>query len=198
MQIMDAIYKRRAVRSFQKTPVSEELLKQLLNAAVQAPSAMNAQPWAFLIVEGKDLLREYSDRAKRFLLGSLDPESPLHAYRDYLADREFNIFYDAGILVIFCAKNRDAGAAEDCCLAAENFMLAALDFGLGTCPIGFARPWLNTPEVKRELNIPAAYTAVMPIIVGYPTSVEAPPVTRMAPEVVAWKRTSVTEPAHAG
>jgi nitroreductase len=198
MQIMDAIYKRRAVRSFQRTPVSEELLKELLNAAVQAPSAMNVQPWAFLIVEGKDLLKEYSDRAKRFLLGSLDPESPLHEYRESLADREFNIFYDAGILVVFCARNSDPGAAEDCCLAAENFMLAALDFGLGTCPIGFARPWLNTPKVKRELNIPAAYTTVMPIIVGYPTSAEASPVARMTPEIVVWKRTSVTEPVHAG
>ena len=198
MQIIDAIYKRRAVRSFQKRPVNKELLMELLNAAVQAPSAINAQPWAFLIVEGKDLLKEYSDRAKRFLLGSLEPESPLHEYRDSLADREFNIFYDAGVLVVFCAKNSDPAAAEDCCLAAENFMLAALDFGLGTCPIGFARPWLNTPEVKRELHIPTAYTPVMPIIVGYPTSAEAPPVTRMAPEIVAWKRTSVREPVHAG
>ena len=197
MQIMDAIYKRRAVRSFQKTSVSEELLTELLNAAVQAPSAMNAQPWAFLIVEGTDLLKDYSDRAKRFLLGSIDPESPLHAYRDTLADREFNIFYDAGILVVFCAKSSDPAAAEDCCLAAENFMLAALDFGLGTCPIGFARPWLNTPELKRELNIPTGCIPVMPIILGYP-SAESLPVPRMAPEIVAWKRTSVTEPVHAG
>ena len=68
------------------------------------------------------------------------------AYFDY--PREFNIFYDAGILVVFCARNRDPGAAEDCGLAAENFMLAALDFGLGTCPIGFARPWLRISGSK--------------------------------------------------
>jgi nitroreductase len=61
MQIMDAIYKRRAVRSFQTAPVSEDLLMKLLNAAVQAPSAMNLQPWAFVILEGKDLLMEYTD-----------------------------------------------------------------------------------------------------------------------------------------
>jgi nitroreductase len=39
---------------------------------------------------------------------------------------------------VICAKSADPGAVEDCCLAAQNFMLAALDFGLATCPIGFA------------------------------------------------------------
>jgi nitroreductase len=195
---MDAIYKRRAMRLFQKTPVGEDLLRKLLDAAVQAPSARNLQPWAFVIIEGTNVLKEYSDRAKRFLLGSLDPESPLHEFRESLADREFNIFYDAGTLVVVCAKNADPQAGEDCCLAAENFMLAALEFGLATCPIGLARPWLNAPEVKRELHIPAAYTPVMPIIVGYPTSAEATPVTRTAPEILTWKRTPVTEPVHAG
>ena len=171
---------------------------KLLNAAVQAPSAMNRQPWAFVIIEGNDLLKEYSKRAKRFLLGSLEPGSPLHEYRESLADREFNIFDDAGTLVVICAKSGNPEAAEDCCLAAENFMLAALDFGLATCPVGLARSWLNAPEVKRELNIPAAYTAVMPIIVGHPTSAEAPPSNRLAPEIVIWKRPIVTEPVHAG
>lgn len=198
MQVMEAIYKRRAVRSFKKTPVSEDILMKLLNAAVQAPSAMNQQPWAFVIIKDRELLKEYSNRAKRFLLGSLEAGSPLHEYRESLADREFNIFYDAGTLVVICAKGGDPAAAEDSCLAAENFMLAALDFGLATCPVGLARSWLNATEVKRELNIPAAYTAVMPIIVGYPTSAETPPVSRMAPEIVVRKRTSVREPVHAG
>lgn len=159
---------------------------------------MNQQPWAFVIIEDEDLLKEYSNRAKRFLLGSLEPGSPLHEYRESLADREFNIFYDAGTLVIIYAKSGDLAAAEDCCLAAENFMLAALDFGLATCAVGLARSWLNTPEVKRELNIPGAYTAVMPIIVGYPTSAETPSVSRMAPEIIVHKRPSVREPVHAG
>jgi nitroreductase len=67
---------------------------KLLTAAVQAPSTENEQPWAFVIVEHKDLLKKYSNRAKRFLLGSLDDAS-LHEYREALADREFNLFYDA-------------------------------------------------------------------------------------------------------
>lgn len=196
MQIMDAIYKRRAVRSFTETPVSDDILMSLLNAAVQAPSAMNQQPWAFVIIDDRDLLKEYSNRAKRFLLGSLEPGSPLHEYRESLADREFNIFYNAGILVVICAKSGDPSAAEDCCLAAENFMLAALEVGLATCPVGLARSWLNTSEAKRELNIPAEYSAVMPVIVGCPTLAEYTPVSRLAPEIVVWKRPPVIKPVH--
>jgi hypothetical protein len=54
------------------------------------------------------------------------------------------------------------------------------------------------PDVKRELNIPEPYTSVMPIVIDYPTSAESPPVARMAPEIVSWKKTSFAEPVHAG
>lgn len=84
------------------------------------------------------------------------------------------------------------GAAEpgtyteaDCWLAAEVLMLAAYDAGLGTCPIGFAVPVLNAPDVKRELGFPDAGVVVAPIIVGYP-SAPAPDVPRNDPRVVSW------------
>jgi nitroreductase len=188
MQVMDAIYKRRAVRSFKEKPVGKDTLTRLLLAAVQAPSAMNQQPWAFVVIQDRDLLKDYSDRAKAFLLKSLGPESPIEHYRETLSDPNFNIFYDAATLVVICAKSSNTAAAEDCCLAAENFMLAALDFGLATCPIGFARPWLNERSTKGELKIPSGYGAVFPIIVGYPKA-ETPAVARRNPEVVEWKRT---------
>jgi nitroreductase len=184
MQLMDAIYKRRAVRSYQDRPLSEDILRKLLEAAVRAPSAINRQPWTFVVIEGKDALKEYSTRAKRSVLESMTPNSPLIEYREILADPSFNIFYDAGTLVVICGISKNPGDAEDCCLAAENFMLAALDFGLGTCPIGFARPWLNLPEVKDEFRIPSPYVPVMPIIVGYPTSTDIRPVDRRAPEII--------------
>jgi nitroreductase len=66
------------------------------------------------------------------------------------------------------AKAPDAQAIEDCCLAAENLMLAARDEGVGTCWIGFARPWLNLPSTKHELELPANYHVVAPIVLGYP------------------------------
>jgi nitroreductase len=73
---MDAIYKRRAVRSFNEGPVNNDLLMKLLRAAVQAPSAMNRQPWAFVIIEGRELLREYSTRANNFCSLLWSPDLP--------------------------------------------------------------------------------------------------------------------------
>src|ERR1019366_10750989 len=90
-----------------------------------------------------------------------------------LADPGFNIFHDAPILVIVCATSDEPQAAEDCCLAAQNLMLAAHAAGLGTCPIGFSRPWLRLPETQKELGIDAGYMPIFPVVVGHPA--EHPP-----------------------
>jgi nitroreductase len=64
-------------------------------------------------------------------------------------------------------------------------MLAAYGHGLGTCPIGFARPWLNLPTTKRALGIPVDYQPVFPVIVGYPRGATAA-VARKAPIMLLW------------
>lgn len=186
MELMEAIYKRRAVRAYTDRNLDREIVMQLIRAAIQAPSAMNDQPWAFAVVQNRELLKQCSDRAKAHLLATVDARSPLGALRDTLANPEFGIFYGAGTLIVICAKPEGLNPAEDCCLAAQNLMLAACGLGLGTCPIGLARPWLSLPEVKHELGIPPAYQPVFPIIVGFPRE-EAPPVPRHEPEIVTWR-----------
>ena len=71
---------------------------------------------------------------------------------------------------------------EDGALAAQNLMLMATDLGLGSCWIGFAQGWLNTPEGHNLLNLPKEAFVVAPIIVGHPRT-EIPPVVRKAPFV---------------
>jgi len=106
---------------------------------------------------------------------------------DMIANPSFNIFYKAGTLIIVCSKPDGEHPDWDCCLAAENLMLAALEMGLGTCPIGLAWPALDLPEIKKELGIPSGYEAVLPIIVGVPT--ELPPSHGRKPaEILSWKR----------
>jgi len=185
MELKEAIYARRAVRAYDPKPLPRETVESLLQAAVQAPSAMNQQPWAFVVIQGAELLRQFSERAKASLLESMDSRSPLREYGDMLGNPDFNIFYGAGTLIVICAKSAGLNTAEDCCLAAQNLMLAACDLGLGSCPIGFARQWISQPQVKEELGIPADYTPVFPVIVGYPKG-EWPPVARHAPQVLAW------------
>lgn len=103
-----------------------------------------------------------------------------------LSDSSFNIFYNSGTLIVIYAKPIGQHADWDCCLAAENLMLAAHEMGLGTCPIGLAWPLLERSDVKNNLNVPVDYLPVMPIIVGYPRK-PAPSVERKEPDIRCWK-----------
>jgi nitroreductase len=183
MNVLEAIYARRAVRSFLPKPVPEETIRTLLRAAVQAPTAMHAEPWVFAVVQDAATLKRWSDRAKAMMLD--------RTHAAYLADllrsESFDIFYDAGTLIVIGANARAPYVEADCWLAAENLMLAACDAGLGTCPIGFALPLLDTEEVKRELHLPPNGVAVAALILGYPREQPAP-VPRKEPQVSAWIR----------
>lgn len=185
MELMEAIYHRRAVRNYTEQPVAKAAVMELLWAAIQAPSAVNQQPWAFAVIRGRKRLDEYSERAKRYLLATLPQSLALHRRADMLTNPDYNVFHHAGTLVVIYAKPAQYDPAEDCCLAAQNLMLAAHGLGLGTCPIGFARSWLNQEEIKRELGIPPNYTAVMPVVVGWPAG-RTEPVPRQEPEIVSW------------
>lgn len=160
-------------------------MNHLLDAAVRAPSAMNQQPWAFVVIQDARMLRRYSDRAKAAFLAHLNGDQRMGHFRETLSSPGFNVFYNAGTLILICAGPGTMNTAEDCCLAAQNFMLAACAMGLGTCPIGLARPMFNLPEIKAELAIPADYSPVFPIIVGYPAG-ETPPAPRAGPRVLSW------------
>ena len=186
MELTEAIQQRRAVRDYTQAKVAVSTLTELLQAAIQAPSAMNQQPWTFAVFQGRARLADYSVRAKAHFLATVLPAFGFHERGDTLTDPAYNIFYNAGTLLVICARHHGLNPAEDCCLAAQNFMLAAHAAGLGTCPIGIARPWLNLPEVKEELGLPPDVAAVVPLTVGYPATRPAPTLRR-APEILCWK-----------
>jgi nitroreductase len=182
MEVMKAIYARRAVREFTPDPVGDEALRQLIDAAIQAPSAVNQQPWSFFVVQDKSLLARISREAKAYMLKTSPTGLVSHHFEDLLGDPNFDIFYCAPVLIVISAVAASPWAVEDCALAAENLMLAARAIGLGTCWIGFAQAWLGTPAGKAALDMPAGYAPVAPIIVGHPKS-EPPPVLRKEPEI---------------
>lgn len=184
MDLMEGIRGRRAVRTFKSVAVERAKIEALIDAANRAPSAMNLQPWIFAVVEGADRLRGFSTRAKRHLLAAMQADSPLAKYRGHLEDPAYNIFHDAPCLIVVCARPPARQSDEDCCLAGQNLMLAAHAQGLGTCWIGFARPWLELAETRAELGLPSDCTPVAPIVVGVPAAVP-PPVEHRKP-VVVW------------
>jgi nitroreductase len=182
MDVIEAIFHRRAVREYISEPVDREALISLVDAAIQAPSAVNQQPWSFAIVRDQNLLDRISRESKKHMLA--DPPAAVASdhFRALLSDPDFQIFYHAPALIVISAVAASPWAVEDCSLAAENLMLAAHAAGLGSCWIGFAQPWLGSPSGRATLGLPAAYIPVAPIIVGRPKSAPSP-VPRKAPEI---------------
>jgi len=187
MDVKEAIRSRRAIRSYAPRKVDDDTVRALIDAAIQAPSAMNAQPWVFGVVQDTARLARWSERAKAMMLEQAGGDTKTQRYVELLGNPSFNIFYDASTLIVIGVEKRGMYTDADCWLAAENLMLAACDVGLGTCCIGFAIPLLNTPEVKHEIGLPQAGVAVAAIIVGYPTATP-PPVTRNEPQILCWIR----------
>jgi nitroreductase len=184
MDLMEAIYSRRAVRDFTPESVDEKLLRQLIDAAIQAPSAVNEQPWLFSVVLDKALLARISRESKAHMLKTTAVGLLSHSprFQQILNDPSFDIFYHAPALIVISSVTKGPWAVENCTLAAENLMLAARGLGLGTCWIGFSQDWLGTEEGKAALNLPAASFPVAPIIVGHPKSAP-PPVARKEPQI---------------
>ncbi|WP_187300566.1 nitroreductase family protein, partial [Mizugakiibacter sediminis] len=120
---MQAIRARRAVRAFTDEAVDRSVVERLVEAAVQAPSAMNLQPWTFVVALGRACVGDIARRAKAHLVASLEV-SPADAHRaEMLHDPHFDILYGAPALIVVYATGSDAPAAlvrpdQDCCLAA--------------------------------------------------------------------------------
>lgn len=188
--MFNAIYERRAIRVYSGERVSRSQTGALIDAAVHAPSAVNAQPWAFVVVEEPGLLERYAQEAKELLLAEptlADVTSSglpeLDRLRQMVSAPGYALFHGAGTLIVIYAT--EAGGVPDCFLAAQNLMLAAWALGLGTCPIGLATPLFNREEIKKELGVPANWTAALPIVVGHPAGT-VPPTSRR-PAVVTWR-----------
>jgi nitroreductase len=182
MDVIEAIYGRRAVREFTSEPVDQQALLKLIGAAIQEPSAVNQQPWSFFVVRDRSLLDRISREAKAHVLRTTPAGLLSHHFQELLSNPSFDIFYRAPALILIASRAPSPWAVEDCSLAAENLMLAAHAAGLGTCWIGFAQAWLGTPDAKAALNLPATCVPVAPIIIGHPKS-PPPPVHRNEPEI---------------
>lgn len=182
VELNEAIAGRRSVREYTAQPIDEKTLRRLIDAAVHAPNAVNQQPWTFTVVREQALLDKISRDAKAHMLATMPASSHSDHFRAILDDPVFHIFYHAPVLILISATAQGPWVVEDCALAAENLMLAAYAEGLGTCWIGFAQSFLNTPEGKNLLALPAGWVSIAPIIVGY-TKAVPPPVPRKAPDV---------------
>lgn len=152
MDVLEAIIRRRSIRTFEKKAVSDEQVGVLIDAARHAPSAGNIQPWEFVIVRDQQTKKQLSSAALNQA-----------------------VIEGAPVVIVVCANEARSGqrygsrganlyCIQDTAAATQNILLAACAMGLGTCWVGAFREEM----VRRSLNTPTDVRPVAMIPVGYP------------------------------
>ena len=179
---------RRSIRDYLNKPVPEEILKKIIDAGRYAPSGFNFQPWRFVVIESKETIKRLSDFAKPILIKNLAGRTGALAISqmERLEDREYNIFYNAPVLVLVLGRKNNPVADYDCTLCSANIIHAAHSLGIGSCWIGGGSVIQQSEELMAEMKIPVNYKIVASIILGYPGTI--PPAPQRREPVISWVR----------
>ena len=93
MDLREAIYKRRSIREYLEKPIDQEIFVELIDAAIQAPNAVNQQLCSFSIVRDRALLMDISRKAKAHMVTVTPLALMSHHFQQILNDPDFDIFY---------------------------------------------------------------------------------------------------------
>jgi nitroreductase len=168
MEALGCIKTRASVRSFRPDDVPEGLVNEILEAAIEAPSAGNVQDWHFVIVRNAGNRKRLAEAAFA---------------QDFIAG--------APVVIVACADLRDIGGAygergqglysvQDAAAATENLMLAAWAKGIGSCWVGS----FNEKKVRDIIVLPGHVRPMAIIPLGYPASAPRKPARKKLSEVI--------------
>ncbi len=145
MDLIELIKKRRSVREFVNKPVSQEILEKIADAARFSPTARNVQPWEFIAVRDKEMLKEIA---------------AITEHGKFIADA-------GACLVVFSQETKYF--LEDCSAATQTVMLAAAALGIGSCWVaGDKKHYAG--QFNLLLGVPSNFRRVSIIALGYPFS----------------------------
>jgi nitroreductase len=158
MDTIECLKQRRCVREFLDKEISDNILKDIVDCARLAPSAINIQPWEFIVVKNKKLLKEIAD---------------LTDYGKFIKD-------SAACVIVVCKDTKYY--LEDGCIASENILLAARAYGIGGCFVaGDKKSYCR--DVLKLLEVPEDYKLVSILPLGYCSSFPKLPKKRELNEV---------------
>ncbi len=169
--VIEAINKRRSVRAYEAKPVPRDLVNAVIEAGNEAPSAMNSQPWRFVVVEDpaakKKLLGAALPQVKKITeqVRDVDPERYESIKKRY-AELPDPVYYSAPTVIFVIGNGRYKD--HSCPLAYENMMLAAYSLGLGSCWVGFGAMVTEDRSVRELLGLQEGDSIFGPILLGYP------------------------------
>lgn len=155
MDGLHAVLSRRSIRQYEARPVSDELVRDLLRAAMSAPSAGNEQPWHFVVIRDRVLL---------------DVIPGIHPYSQMLRG--------ASVAVLVCGdttlEKQKGYWVQDCSAATENILVAATALGLGAVWLGVYPLEDRVKGLRKLLGIPEHVFPFAIIPVGYPAEGKPP------------------------
>jgi len=193
MELWQAIRERKSIRAYKRDPIPKETIEEILRLTIQAPSAINLQPWEFIVVTGEEkerlsrkLIKAYKEKQiscspenvkplpetyrQRGIASSESMEPYLEqigvSFKQFTNEGSCN-FYGAPVAIIICLDDSFSKARMvDIGVALGYLVLSAHGFGLATCPIGLITAYED--EVKDLLNIPENKNVIIGIALGYP------------------------------
>lgn len=158
--MLDVIQKRRSIRRYKDTPVEEEKLNEILEAARQAPSGNNTQPWHFIIVKSPEMRRKLAEASHKQMWMA---DAPVHIV--CVADIRSRIQEDIPIVLTDDNPMLEfKKLIRDTSIGIEHLVLEAENQGLGTCWIA----WFEPREIAELLGVPEDKYVQAIIPVGYP------------------------------
>lgn len=186
--VISVIRDRRSIRNYTERDVPDDVLKMIIAAGIEAPTAMGLQPWRFVVVKDRDLMRRVSDYCRPILAEMVAREGGPGSEEFLAALRSpgFSLFYNAPVLVLVLGSREAQSGVIDCALCAENMMLAAWALGIGSCWIGSAAIVEKNPALLAELKVPDGYRIVAPLVFGYPAGLPPKPARREP--LITWIR----------
>jgi nitroreductase len=163
MDTLEAIFTRRSVRNYQDKQVEPEKLEILLKAAMCAPSALNEQPWQFVVIDDRSIFEKIM---RVYLYAGMLKSAPLAI----LVCGDVSLEKAPGNWVL------------DCSCAAQNMLLAAHSIGLGAVWSGIYPETDRMEALSLMLNLPEGLRPLALVGVGYPDGALPAPPVRFRPD----------------
>jgi len=150
MELKDVLLKRRSIRKFKEYKISDELINELLHAAMSGPSACNRRPWDFYVIKNEEVL---SNVRKATMFGRMN--APL-------------AIVVVGSLTRALPMQLASYWIQDCSAATENILLRATDLGLGAVWCGVHPQKKAEDKLRKCLSLSEKQVPLNIIWVGYP------------------------------
>ncbi len=161
-EVLKVLKERRSIRRYQRKKIPEEVIKDIVDCGRLAPTAINIQPWEFIVITDEEKRKEIADISD---YGKFIKEAPV-------------------CIAVFCKDTKYY--LEDGCAATENILLAAKAYGLGSCWVAGDKK-RYAEEIRKLLGVPEGYKLISLIAIGYPA--EKPhPSKRKLEELLHWEK----------